>query len=342
MSRRDRPKQLLPLIGGKSLLEIAWSRIAPLVPDSNRLICTAERFRAQVKQVIPRATDAEIIGEPEGRDTLNAIGLTAAILARRDPAATFAVLTADHLISPEGRFRDTIARGFALVEENPQRLVTFSIEPRYPATEYGYVERGEPIASVGGAFKVRRFVEKPDEKTALAYLEGGRHGWNSGMFIFSARGFLRALERFKPEAHSGLLRIADGWGTARQKDVLGSIYPTLPKISVDFAVMEPASTSAEFEVCTVAMDCDWIDVGSWPNFAATLKPDAAGNRGNCRTLHIDSRSVLAVSDDPSHTIVTIGCVDLIIIRTADATLIVPASRAQRVKDVANAAPEELR
>jgi len=342
MSRRDRPKQLLPLFHGRSLLDLSAARIAPLVPVGNLLICTAERFRAQVKSALPGLLDDQIFGEPEGRDTLNAIGLTAAVLAKRDPGAIFAVLTADHLITPEGRFRDTIARGFALVEANPERLVTFSVNPANPATEYGYVERGEAIAGIEGAFRVRRFVEKPDDSKARAYIDSGRYGWNSGMFVFSAAGFLRAAQRLKPQAHAGLMEIARSWGTSSQEEALRRIYPTLPRISVDFAIMEPASTSPDFEVCTVRMDVNWIDVGSWPSFGATLAPDAEGNRSNCETVHVGSHGVLAVSDDPAHTIATIGCEDLIIVHTRDATLIVHAAHAQRVKDAANAAREELR
>lgn len=342
MSRQDRPKQLLPLFQGRSLLELAAARVAPLVSPNHLLICTAERFRAQVKAVLPDLADDCILGEPEGRDTLNAIGLTAAVLAQRDAGATFAVVTADHLITPEEAFRATIERGFALVEANADRLVTFSIDPTFAATGYGYVERGEAIAGIDGAFRVRQFVEKPGETQAREYITSGRHGWNSGMFVFSAAGFLRAVQRLRPEAHAGLMEVAAAWGSSRQEDVLRATYPKLPKISVDFAIMEPASASPDFEVCTVCMPIQWIDVGSWPSFGETRAADAQGNRANCATMHLDSQGVLAVSDDPGHTVATIGCENLIIIRTADVTLVVPAAHAQRVKDAANAAPEGLR
>lgn len=342
MSRRDRPKQLLPLFNGRSLLQIAVERIAPLIDATNLLICTADRFRAQAISAVPSLREDQILGEPEGRDTVNAIGLTAVVLARRDPGALFAVLTADHLITPEDLFRHTIDEGFRLVEASPDRLVTFSIAPTSPATAYGYVERGEAMRGFQEAFRVARFVEKPNVDRAREYIQSGHFGWNSGMFIFSASGYLRALREFQPEAHAGLTKIAEQWGTANQSRALCEIYPTLPKISVDYAIMEPASTSPQFEVCTVLMQVNWIDVGSWPSFGETLDADAAGNKANCRTLHLDSRGVLAVSDDPHHTIATIGCEDLLIIRTSDATLVVPVSQAQRVKDAANVAPEHLK
>lgn len=341
MSRRASPKQLIPFIGGRSLLQIAAERMERLVPISHQLICTGEPFRGPIRAALPRFTDEQILGEPEPRDTVNAVGLTAAVLAACDPGAIFAVLTADHLISPEERFRATMETGFRLVEQDPARLVTFTIQPTYPATGYGYVERGEPIPGFDDCWRVARFVEKPDEATAKRYIESGRFGWNSGMFVFSAHGFLRALERFFPGSRPGLQEIARDWDTPRRADTLRRVYPTLPNKSVDFAVMEPASMSTECPVCTVKMAVEWIDVGSWPSYGETLPADAAGNRANTPTLHLGSSNVLAVSDDPSHTIATIGCRDLIVVRTKDVTLICPSSEAQRVKDAANAAPPGL-
>src|SRR6267142_3885066 len=143
MSRKSRPKQLLPFIGGRSLLEIAASRLEGLVPPQRRLICTNEAFRAAILQALPQFSDEQILGEPVGRDTVNAVGLTAAVLLKADPHAIFAVLTADHLIEPQEEFARKFDLGFRLIEDDPARFVTFSIKPTFPATGYGYVERGE-------------------------------------------------------------------------------------------------------------------------------------------------------------------------------------------------------
>jgi len=344
MSRQARPKQLIPFIGGRSLLEIAADRIDGLVPPERQLICTGEAFRGLITSALPRFSDEQILGEPEGRDTVNAIGLTAAVLAKREPEAIFAVLTADHIIEPVDRFRATMDTGFRLVEEDPQRLVTFSIEPTRNATEYGYVEREQPIEGFDDAFVVSRFKEKPKtEVEAKALIDTGRCAWNSGMFVFSALGFLRAVDRFWSGSTEGLARIADAWDTRRRSAVLREVYPALPAKSVDFAIMEPASTDDEFEVATVRLALDrWLDVGSWPSFGDTLPPDEQGNRTNARAVHLDSRGVLAVSADADHTIVTIGCENLIVVHTADATLVCPASEAQRVKEAVQAVPQELR
>ncbi|MHC4142525.1 MAG: sugar phosphate nucleotidyltransferase, partial [Planctomycetota bacterium] len=220
--------------------------------------------------------------------------------------------------------------GFQIVEEDRTRFATFSIMPTYAATAYGYVERSDPVPGFQSAYIARRFVEKPDAKTAQSYIDAGTFGWNSGMFVFSAREFLAALRKFKPRSYDGIARISEAWDTSTQQAVLNEVYPTLPKISVDYAIMEPASRDDEFTVCTITMGVWWMD------------EDEHGNRSNARTTHLDSRAVVAVSDDPSHTIATIGCDDLIIVHTKDATLVCPASESERVKRLAEAVDESIR
>lgn len=344
MSRKAMPKQLLPFIGGRSLLEIAASRLdgpPTIVPPGQRLICTGEAYRTAIRRSLPAFSDAQILGEPQGRDTVNAVGLTAAILHKRDPKAVFAVLTADHLIEPQDEFARKFDLGFRLVETDPSRFVTFSIAPTFPATGYGYVERGEPIPGFDGAYKAGQFKEKPDLETAKSYLASGRFNWNSGMFIFSAMAFMEALERYLPENAQGLRTIAAAWETPAQAETLNEIYPNLKKISVDFAVMEPAAKDSRITVCTVPMSVSWMDVGGWNAYGETLAADESGNRANAPTTHLGSSNVLAVSDDPSHVIATVGCRDLIIVHTKDATLVCPRDSAEKIKDLAAKADPRL-
>ena len=341
MSRTKQPKQLLPLLGGRSLLEIAAERVDGIIPPERRLICTGEAFRTAIRQALPAFTDAQILGEPMGRDTVNAVGLTAAVLARRDRDAVFAVLTADHLIEPQDEFARKFELGFQLVEDDPSRFVTLSIKPTHPATGYGYVECGEPLADFPGAYKAGRFTEKPSLEAAQAYLDAGTFNWNSGMFIFAARTFMDALRWYLPENYKGLMKIAEAWDTPQQQAVLQEVYPTLKKISVDFAVMEPASRDERITICTVPMNVSWLDVGSWPSYGQTLTPDEDGNRTNAKVTHLNSRNVLAVSDDPNHTIATVDCEDLIIVHTKDATLVCPSSSAEKIKNLASRVDESL-
>ncbi len=344
MSRLARPKQLLPLVDGRTLLELASRRLDGAIDPARRLICTAEEHRGAIRAQLPAFTDAQILGEPAGRDTVNAIGFTAAVLAKRDPQAVFAVLTADHVIEPADAFRRAIDLGFRVVEADRRRLCTFSITPTHAATAYGYVERGEVLPGFPGAgvHRARRFVEKPDAATAQTYLDAGTFGWNSGMFIFGAAEYLEAVRRFKPDAHKGLARIGAAWGTPKAGAVLAEVYPALPKISVDYAIMEPASRSPDLPVVSVAMSLQWMDIGNWASYGQTLGADDLGNRSGGAAIHLDSHNVVAVSDDPGHVIATIGCRDLIIVHTADATLVCPISEAERVKDLAALVPKELR
>ena len=339
MSRKHRPKQLLPLIDGRSLLELAGRRLEGVVEVDRQFICTSEAHRRAIRERMPEFTDDRILGEPVGRDTVNAVGFTAAILAKRDPDAIFAVLTADHIIEPQEEFRRKVTLGFEVVEDDRSRFATFSIMPTYPATAYGYVERGAAVAGFPGAYVAKRFVEKPDAETARTYVDAGTFGWNSGMFVFGAREFLEALCRFKPRSHEGITRIAEAWDTPSAQAVLDEVYPSLPKISVDYAVMEPAARDEKISVCTVAMGVWWMDVGNWPSYGETLSEDDRGNRTNTKTTHLDSHDVVAVSDDPSHLIATIGCRGLIVVHTAHTTLVCPASEAERVKELASTVDE---
>jgi mannose-1-phosphate guanylyltransferase len=383
MSRNHRPKQLLPLIERattlaalgqgsaerakrpQSLLEIAAARVEGLVPPERRFICTGEQFRAQIRAALPQFTDDRILGEPMGRDTVNAVGFAAAVFQKLDKDASFIVLTADHLISPDEVFRQRAELGFKLVEEDPKRLITFSIKPTYPATGFGYVERGAAIQNPGGnagaagakrpqqplAFRVARFVEKPDLPRAQAYFESGHFGWNSGMFVFHAATFMDCLKRFKPESHEGLLRIQKAWGTKDQKKTIDAVYPELPRISVDYAIMEPASRDKEpggVSVATINTDVDWLDVGSWPSYAETLTADEHGNRtgGTVRSIAVDSTNTLITGEsaDPKHphTIAVLGVKDLIIVHTKDATLVMPRSHAEQLKKLHGMVPDELK
>jgi mannose-1-phosphate guanylyltransferase len=358
MSRKDQPKQLLKFIqpkeGGpsRSLLEIAAQRLEGIVPPERRFICTSENYRKIIRRDLPNFVDERILGEPVGRDTVNAVGFAAAVFEKLDKDAVFSVLTADHIIEPQDVFRERMDLGYRLVEDDAKRLVTFSIKPTYPATGYGYVERGTPIRGVDGcekdgkalAFHVARFVEKPDLPRAQAYVQSGAFNWNSGMFVWKASTIMNALRKFKPESHAGMLQIQHAWGTAKQNEVVARIYPTLPKISVDYAIMEPASKDKDFSICTVQMDVNWLDVGSWPSYAETLGADPAGNRitGEGPTLQTQAKGNLLINANANHTLAVLGIDDLIVVHTPDATLIMPKSKAEELKALHGMVDERLK
>ncbi len=174
MSRADLPKQLIPLFSGRSLLEIAVDRLQGFIPPERQILCTGEKYRRQIQRVLPEFVDERILGEPEGRDTLAAVGLPAAVAMREDPDAIIGVFTADHLIEPVEQFQRRVEVGYQLVEKHPNTLVTFGIGPAYAATGFGYVELGQPLEGFDQAYRTVRFVEKPDAKTAEEYVASGR------------------------------------------------------------------------------------------------------------------------------------------------------------------------
>ncbi len=368
LSRRGTPKQLLKFItrpgdqSQRSLLELAAKRLDGLIEPGHRYICTSEDYRADIRGQLPGFKDAQILGEPSPRDTVNAVGFAAAVLAKQDKDAVFAVLTSDHVIEPEEAFRAKMDLGFRMVENDDRRFVTFGIKPTYPATGFGYIERGTPVrdkkhgkhAAVDGtkdhAYQVARFVEKPDRPRAEVYVQSGDFYWNAGMFVWKATTFLEALQRFKPESYEGLMKIQEAWGTKRSKAVIAEVYPTLPKISVDYAIMEPASKAAKntteeerFQVCMVQMDCKWLDVGSWPSFADTVEAGTGGNRsaGDGVAVTHGSKNNLIYST-AGHTVALLGVEDLVVVHTPDATLVMPRSKAEELKALHGLLDERLK
>ena len=287
---------------------------------------------------IPELPPENLLGEPEGRDTSNAVGFPAAVLFKKDPDATFAVVTADHVITPVDVFLERLDVGFETCETFPKLLVTFGIVPTHGHTGLGYVQRGQPLSLDGkdGVFSVQAFKEKPDKPTADRYVESGRYYWNSGMFVWRAETVLAYLKEFLPNSHGGLTQIADAWGTDKQAETVGRIYPTLPKISIDYAVMEPASRRpADDEgVAVVEMPVKWLDVGSWPAMAETLDIDEHDNAVDAKAVAmLDSDSNIVLSRDGDHLIALIGVSDLVVVHTADCTLVCPKSESQRVKEL---------
>jgi mannose-1-phosphate guanylyltransferase len=334
VSRAHLPKQLIPLIEGRSLLEIAVERLRGLVDTQRQLICTGEKFREPIRTAMPDVSDDRILGEPVGRDTLAAVGLSAAVVAKHDPEAVIAILTADHLIEPVDVFQQRLDVGFRVAEAGPSTLVTFGIQPTYPATGYGYVKLGPAIDGFPDASVAEKFVEKPDAATAQQYFDAGGYAWNSGMFVWRAATLLDCIRRYHPQVHAGLMQIADAWGSLRQQTVLNEIFPTLAKISVDFAVMEPASLDEQVTVATVPMPVRWLDVGGWLAYGETIDADESGNRcATQRTLMMDSRENLVVSTDPNHLIAAIGVDNLVVVHSADATLICPREQTERIKQL---------
>ncbi|QDU72674.1 mannose-1-phosphate guanylyltransferase [Mucisphaera calidilacus] len=342
MSTRDLPKQLIPLFGGKSLLELAVERLLGLVGAENLYVCAGSSMRDVMLRTIPSLSADNFIAEPMGRDTLNAIALSCAVLRRQDPDATVGVFTADQLIEPVETFQQIVEQGFSVAEAADDLLVTFGVEPTHPATGYGYLELTDKLPESDAASLVGTFKEKPDLETARTYLAAkDRFLWNSGMFVWKAETLLRAVEQFAPENHGPILELAESWGTEAWEELANTIYPTLKKISIDFAVMEPASRAPDYRVAAIPSPFRWLDVGSWPSYQTTLDPDDANNTSSgCPNTLLDCKNTLVASDDPDHLVAAIGLEDVIIVRTAKATLVCRAQDAERIKQLHAAVGEQ--
>ncbi len=326
LSRKSRPKQILRLFSGTSLLRQSYERVAALLKPDQIHVITSSSHLPIVSKELPELPAANLIGEPVGRDTANAVGLAAAVLARRDPEAVIGVFTADHIISPLDRFCAAVEHAYETAEQQPDALVTMGIRPTRPDTNYGYIWRGQRVAE--GVSEVKKFTEKPNVAKAMKYLSSGKYLWNSGMFTWGARTILSQLKKHLPQSYDSISEIAGAWHTEERQQKLESLYPGLMKISIDFAVLERAD-----RVLVVEMDCHWVDVGSWPAIESVVNADADGNVSACsHVVHLGSRGNIVVSEG-KHLIATIGVDDLVIVHSPDATLICTKRDAAGVKEL---------
>ena len=332
MSTAEQPKQLIPFINGRSLLQIAFERLDGLVDPDKRYICAGNLHKEIIINRLKGFTEEQFIGEPTGRDTLNALAYSAAVLQKIDPDAVMAVFTADHIIEPVDRFLEIVEQGYEIVENSNNTLVTFGISPESASTGFGYLELGGTFS--GNSKILRQFKEKPAKETAEKYFSAGaeKYLWNSGMFVWRADTLLKCVKKYEPESYEKIISIADSRGTEVFSERLESLYPDLKKISIDFAVMEPASKDDEFKVIAIPMPLTWLDIGSWTAFSdVCVKDDAENSFGVKNHLLSDSRNTLLASEDDEHLIAGIGLDDLIIIHTPKATLICPKNRDQDIK-----------
>jgi mannose-1-phosphate guanylyltransferase len=325
-----------------SLLSLAYGRLEGVVESRRRWVCAGESHREAVLDALPGFPPECYLGEPSSRDTLNALAYATAVIARTDPDATIGVFTADQLIEPEDRFRGVVSAGYDVAEHGGTVLVTFGIAPAYPATGYGYLRLGAHHR--GEARTVAEFKEKPDKATAEKWVAEGpdRFLWNSGMFVWKAEAFLNCLKRYEPSTFTGITTIADAWGTPAFEQTIRTVYPTLKRISVDFAVMERASRDPEVTVAALPMALSWTDIGSWPAFADASPQDDAGNALAAETsLLVDSARTLVASSDPRHLIAVLGCEDLVIVHTPKATLVCRKDKTGDLKKLHAAAGERF-
>lgn len=327
-SRTAQPKHLLPVVGTKPLLAQTLARVKGLVPAAHTFVITSASQAAAVRKVCRGLVPAaNIVAEPVGRDTAAAVGLAAALVARRDPQGVFAILPADHVIRDTRAYRADLKAAFAAAAAEPV-MVTIGITPTEPATGFGYIQRGQPWRSFGGrqVFAVKRFVEKPKLAVAERYLASGDYVWNAGMFVWSVPVVEKAFAAHAPELAAGLAKIRRALARGRPlAATLEKVYPTLPRISVDYALLEKSDN-----VTMLASTFDWDDVGAWPAVVRHFPSDTHGNVVRGRAVVEQGRGNLVVGAG-RHLVTVLGADDLIVVHTEDATLVCPKAKAQDIK-----------
>lgn len=329
-SRRNRPKQLLPITGGRAMLAETIARLDPLVPLERTWVVTNAQQVQGVRRVCPRLPVQNILVEPVGRNTAPCVGLAAAVIAQQDPAAVMAVLPADHAISPAAEFQRAL-RAAVAAADRPGSFVTFGIPPSWPATGYGYIRRAQRAAVHEGldCFAVAGFTEKPDAARAQSFLDSGDYLWNSGIFVWRTSTILDAIREHMPELHAGLARIVAKCGEPGFQAELDRVYPGLPAVPVDVGIMEKVKG-----VQVLATPFRWSDVGSWKSLYEEVPRDERGNAAvfpqGGTLLAEDARGVLAYSSEPQ-IIAVLGVEDVVVVRTSDAVLVAHRDRAEEVK-----------
>lgn len=327
-SRAEKPKQFIDFLGtGRSLLQMSYDRILPLVPKDNILILTNCQYAPLVKEQLPDIDDSRILCEPARRNTAPCIAWAAYHILSLDPQASMIVTPSDHLITREHEFEKAITQGFEFVENKPA-LLTFGIKPTRPETGYGYIQIGTPAGS--DILTVKTFTEKPNLELAKVFFESGEFFWNSGIFLWRARTIIDAMRACAPEIASRFDRGADVFGTPGEKEFIGREFAACPGVSIDYAVMEKADN-----VYVECVSFGWSDLGTWSALYDNSPKNRDGNvTQQCKVLSYNSSgNIFAINTDK--LVVVDGLKDYVVADAGDVLLICPLSEEQRIKQMVN-------
>lgn len=324
-SRKERPKQFLPLAHGVPLLQATLDRLVGLCSRERTWIVTNAAQAKLVTRLLPDFPPAQIIVEPEARDTAPCVALATATIAALDADATMIVLPADHVIAPRRTFHAMLRRGVALARDD-RTLVTFGVTPSHPATGYGYLECGDRLdAKAPPAFAARRFREKPDAATARRFLRAGRFLWNSGIFVWTVPAIRHAMATANNELDHGVTALLAAKNGAQRLRA----FRAMPKTSIDFGVMERAP-----HVAVVRADLQWDDIGSFPALTAVGSTDRLGNTAllsrGASQLPLQSHGNVVYAEG-QRTVALFGVDDLVVVAVDDVVLVCPKARAADLK-----------
>lgn len=326
---------MLALDGKRTMIQQTVARLLPLAPARQFWVVANEDLRAEIVKQLPRLNPAQVLAEPIGRNTAPAIGLAAFLLLRSDPRAVIGLFPSDHVIGDESRFRQELERGVEIASAG-ENIVVLGVRPTRAETGYGYIEAGAPSQG-GEALRVRRFTEKPDSERARAFLSAGNYFWNSGMFLWSARTLVNALEELLPKTADILKQIAASYGTRNFPSTFKKLYPKCENISIDYAVLEPRSAKGEkaSNIFCLPADFGWNDLGSWTALHEHHRAKQRPQDGNLIlgegifTLDAEQNYI----DARGKFVAVVGVNNLVVVETDDALLITTLDRAQDVGKV---------
>lgn len=331
VSRKEKPKQLLPLLGQETLFQSTYERLKKIFPPERVFVVTVEEQAKEMMQQVPEIPAENYLLEPAPRGTASVVGMAAMVLAKRDPQASIAVLSSDHFIRNVDLFHYLLNAAFDVAER--KYMVVLGITPTHPSTAYGYIQQGQPLE---GEFRypvydVKRFTEKPDEQTAQQLLRAGDHSWNGGMFIWRADTILGEIKRQMPGLHGALERIGAKWGSVEQPAALKDNWLELKNETVDYGIMEKAERVAVLP----AGGLGWSDVGMWSSLFEVLLPDMNGNIATNMNLHLshETHNTLVYGGGSDRLVVTIGVDDTVIVDTQDILLVCKTDQSQKVKEI---------
>lgn len=328
-SRSSKPKQLLPIISDKTMLEETLERVG-LFNDSfvKPLIVTGQNIAGLIEDTLGTTIEYDVIIEPVGKNTAPAVAAAASFIAENyGDDAVMAVLSADHAISPKELFADTV-RYAASIAYNSENLVVFGISPSRPDTGYGYIHLGASHGTSGNlkSNNVNRFVEKPSVDVAQQYLDSGEYLWNSGMFVWSASTILNEFKKHMPSVYELLEPLKN---EKFSQDAVNTFYHAVIKESIDYGIMEHAS-----EVIAVVGEFMWDDIGSWESLSRVLPQDDNGNVASGVVYHKDCKNSI-IANNSSLSVATIGVEDVVVVTVNDSVMVIHRDKLPQFKEYLN-------
>lgn len=324
MSRQKMPKQLLNLSGKETMVNETIDRIGQVIDKDNIFIVTNVcQWKSMAEVTKGRIEPKKILAEPAARNTAACIGYAAMEIIKKYGDGVMCVFPADHYIKDEKGFADVLSNAVN-VAENEDKLVTIGITPTFPSTGYGYIEFNKN--EDGNVKKVIQFVEKPNLELAKEYVAKGSFAWNSGMFVWRASVILKKFQELLPEVYDYILKIGKAMGTADEERIISEIYPLIPKISVDYGIMEKADN-----VVVIEGEFGWNDVGSWDTLGVMYDEDENGNISKGENIILDTKNSVIFSN--KRLIAAVGLNNIVIVETDDAILVCDKSKSQDVKRI---------